>query len=222
MSQFLDRLFEEGRVMVSAPEPVQADELRAAESTLAALEAVYRLDLPGDAPPVTLAAGRWAAVSLFHACQFVAFRNADEEMIAAALGGSIGFQPVERSIGFQPVETDSSKMLVLQAEAASLHYSVDLTFRFLPDLMRLARSDAENDPLLGCIRQWAIAWPLSSVGIPDVTPGSIEPIVHHPCLLNIYCDRIIARKDRTRLGDPRIDAVVQQAVGEAEAAMYHE
>ena len=86
LSQFLERLFEDGRVTVSAPEPVPADELRAAESTLAALEAVYRLDLPGEAPPLAPAAARWAAVSLFHACQFVAFRDAGEEMMAAALG----------------------------------------------------------------------------------------------------------------------------------------
>ncbi len=214
LSQFLERLFEEGRVVVSATEPVQADELRTAETTLSALEAVYRLDLPGEAPPLAPVAARWAAVSLFHACQFVAYRNTGEETIAAALG---------HSAGFQPLETDTSKMPVPPAaEAASLHYSVDLTFRFLPDLLRLARSDAEHDPLLGYIRQWANAWPLSSVGIPDATPGSIEPIVHHPCLLNMYCDRIIARNDRSRLGDPRVDAVVDQAVGETEAAMKHE
>lgn len=193
LSQFLRNLFEEGRVVVSGPEPMPADELSAAETTLAALEAVYRLDLPGDAPPLAPVAARWAAVSLFHACQFVAFRDADEEMMAAALGSRVP-----------------------AAEAASLHYSVDLSFRFLPDLMRLARSNAENDPLLGHLRQWAVAWPLSSVGIPDVTPSSIEPIANHPCLLNIYCDRIIARKDRSRLGDPRIESVVQQAMGEGE------
>ena len=80
--------------------------------------------------------------------------------------------------------------------------------------MRLARSDAENDPLLGYLRQWAADWPLSSVGLPDVTPSSIEPIVSHPCLLGIYRDRIIARNDRSRLGDPRVEEAVQQAVGE--------
>jgi hypothetical protein len=191
LGQFLERLFEDGRVMVSAPEPVPAEELRAAEGTLAALEAVYRLDLPGEPPPLAPAAARWAAVSLFHVCQFVAYRNAGEEMMAAALGA--------------PVPA---------AEAASLHYSVDLTFRFLPDLMRLARSDAENDPLLGYLRQWAVDWPLSSVGLPDVTPKSIEPVVNHRCLLNVYCDRIIARKDRSRLGDPRVEEAVKQAVGE--------
>ncbi len=193
LSQFLECLFEEGRVTVSAPEPVPADELLAAERTLAALEAVYRLDLPGEAPPLLPAVARWAAVSLFHACQFVAFRNAGEEMIAAALASTAP-----------------------TAEPASLHYSVDLTFRFLPDLMRLARSDAENDPLLGYLRQWAADWPLSSVGLPDVTPSSIEPIANHPCLLGIYRDRIIARKDRSRLGNPRIEEAVEQAMGEGE------
>ncbi len=191
--------------MVSVPNPLEADEFRAAESTLAALEDVYRLDLPGEAPRLEPVAARWAAVSLFQACQFVVFRNADEEMIASALGASADFQTVEADEGKIP----ASRL----AEAASQHYSVDLTFRFLPDLMRLARSDAENDPLLAYIRQWAGAWPLSSVGIPDVRPSSIEPIVAHPCLLSMYCDRILARNDRTRLSDPRIDAVVQTAVG---------
>ncbi len=203
LSRFLERLFEEGRVAVSTPEPIQADELQAAEETLAALEAIYRLDLPGEPPPLAMPAARWAAVSLFHACQFVAFRNAGEEMIAAALG--------------TPVPA---------AAAASLHYSVDLTFRFLPDLMRLARTDAENDPLLGYLRQWAVDWPLSSIGIPDVTPSSIEPIVSHPCLLNIYRDRVIARlpgawepsRSPTRTsgcpGDPRIEEAIAQAMGE--------
>jgi hypothetical protein len=196
LSQFLERLFEDGRVMVSAPEPVPADELAEADGTLATLEAVYRRDLPGEPPPLSPPAARWAAVALFHACQFVACRNADEGMIAAALGS--------------PVPA---------AETASLHYSVDLTFRFLPDLMRLARSDAENDPLLGYLRQWTADCPLSSVGLPDVTPKSIEPVVNHPCLLGIYRDRILARKDRSRLGDPRVDQCVQQAVREGEEAM---
>ena len=99
------------------------------------------------------------------------------------------------------------------AAPASLHYSVDLSFRFLPDLLRLARSEAEGDPLLRHIRQWAAAWPLSSVGIPDLELGSIEPIVEHPCLLSIYCDRIIALRDRSRLGDSRVDGALAQAVG---------
>jgi hypothetical protein len=210
LSQFLQRLFEDGRVMVSAPEPVDKEELRAAEPTLAALEAVYRLDLPGEAPPLLPATARWAAMSMFHACQFVAYRDADEEMVAAALSSPLP------AADAAPRNEDGPGCLSYQA---ALHYSVDLTLRFLPDLLRLARSNAENDPLLGYLRQWAIAWPLSSVGLPDVTPDSIEPIVNHPCLLKMYGDRIIARKDRSRLGDPRVNQVVQQALGEDQTVL---
>jgi hypothetical protein len=191
LSQFLESLFEEGRVLVSAPEPVPAAEVSAADRTLADLDSVYRLDLPGEAPPLSIPAARWAAVCIFHAAQFVAYRDAGEAMLAAAFGAPVP-----------------------DAEAASQHYSVDLTFRFLPDLIRLARSDAENDPLLGYLRQWAAAWPLSSVGVADVTPGPIEPIVQHTCLLGIYRDRILARNDRSRRADPRIDDAVRQALGE--------
>ena len=67
---------------------------------------------------------------------------------------------------------------------------------------------------MGYLRQWAAEWPLSSVGLPNVTPKSIEPIIRHPCLLGIYRDRIIARQDRSRLGDPRVDEAVKQAIGE--------
>lgn len=214
LSQFLEQLFEESRVTVSSPEPLSADETRAADATLAALEAVYRLDLPGEAPPLVPAAARWAATSLFQACQFVAFRNAGEEMIAAALGTP---KPTEAAIHAQKNGLGGPS-----CNAAALHYSVDLTFRFLPDLTRLARSDAENDPLLGYLRQWASDWPLSSVGLADVTPSSIEPIANHPCLLGMYCDRIIARKDRSRLGDPRVNEAVQQAVGENEIGMTND
>jgi hypothetical protein len=196
LSQFLKNLFEDGRVLVSPPQPMLADELREAERTLVDLEAAYRLDLPGEAPPLSIPAASWAAVSMFHACQFVAYRDANEAMFAAAFGN-----PVPDGAGG------------LSCRAASQHYSVDLTFRFLPDLMRLARSDAESDPLLNYFRQWANTWPLSSVGMPDVAPASIEPIVEHPCLLGIYRDRILARNDASRRGDPRVEDAVLRALG---------
>jgi hypothetical protein len=191
LSQFLESLFEEGRVSLSAPAPLERDELAAADKTLAALEADYRLELPGEAPMLNADAARWAAVSLYCACQFVAYRSAGEDMMAASLS------------------TPAPKI-----EPAALHYSVDLTMRFLPDLMLLARSEAENDPLLGYLRAWAADWPLSSVGMRGVVPRSIESIANHSCLLGIYRDRIIARKDTSRRNDPRVDEAVKQALGD--------
>ena len=84
LSQFLENLFDGGRVSLSAPRPLDGNEASAADKTLATLEAGYGLDLPGEAPRFDAAAGRWAAVSLFSACGFVAYRSAGEEMIAAA------------------------------------------------------------------------------------------------------------------------------------------
>jgi hypothetical protein len=191
LSQFLESLFDNGRVSMSAPRPPDNDELSAADKTLAAFEEEYRLELPGEAPRFDPAAGRWAAVSIFFACGFVAYRSAGEEMIAAAFS--------------TPAPS---------GDPAGVHYSVDLTMRFLPDLMLLARSEAVNDPLLGYLRGWAADWPLSSVGMPGVVPGSIEAIANHPCLLGIYRDRIIARKDFSRCTDPRVDEAVKQAQGE--------
>jgi MoxR-vWA-beta-propeller ternary system domain bpX4 len=191
LGDFLENLFENGRVSVPAPRPLAADELFAADKTLNALEADYRLNLPGDAPTFDPAAARWAAVSIYSACGFVAYRSADEAMMDAAFAAPAP-----------------------GAEPAALHYSVDLTMRFLPDLMLLARSEAENDPLLGHLRRWAGDWPLSSLGMSGVVPRSIEPVVNHACLLGVYCDRIIARKDHGRRNDPRVDEAVKQALGE--------
>jgi hypothetical protein len=195
LSQFIEQLFDEGRVAVPAPAPVGPAELAAAAAALAELEAVYRLDLPGDPPPLLAPAAGWAAVSLYHACQFVAYRDAGEDVIATALNNACP-----------------------GGDAASLHYSVDLCFRFLPDVLRMARSAAENDPLLGYLQQWAAAWPLSSVGAPCcVESPKIDAIVNHPCLLGVYRDRIIARRDRSRLSHPRVREAVCEAVGEEAA-----
>ncbi len=196
LSQFIEQLFDDGRVGVPAPAPLDAAEIAAAETTLARLEAVYRLDLPGEPPPLLPAAASWAAVSLFHACQFVVFRDAGEEMLAAALGVP------------PPAGTGRDQ------DGASVHYSVDLSFRFLPDVLRMARREAQSDPLLEYLQKWAADWPLSSVGVAGVESPSIEAIANHPCLLGVYRDRIIAHRDRTRLGDPRVRAAVQEALGE--------
>jgi len=209
LSPFIEQLFAEGRVVVSAPAPLSAKEGATAEATLKELEAVYRLDLPGEPPPLLPAAASWAAVRLWHACQFVAFRDCGEEAMTAALG-----EPLPAACA----KLGSAGPGDRGCQAASLHYSVDLCFRFLPDVMRLARGVAEADPLLEYLPHWAADWPLSSVGVPNVESPSIETIVNHPCLLGVYRDRIIARRDRSRLDDPRVREAVLQALGEEASA----
>jgi hypothetical protein len=126
----------------------------------------------------------------YRACQFTAFRDVGEEAIAGALAASCP-----------------------QGDAASVHYSVDLTFRYLPDLARLARSAAEQDPLLTHLAHWAVDWPLSSVGMAGVGTVRIDDWATDQCLLKLYADRVIARGDESRLHDQRVREAVRQAIG---------
>ena len=44
-------------------------------------------------------------------------------------------------------------------------------------------------------------------------PTQIESILEHPSLRTLYIDRIMARKDFSRLSDPRVRELVTAAIG---------
>ena len=92
-------------------------------------------------------------------------------------------------------------------------YSVDLTFRFLPDLARIARAASEDDPLVKHLLQWASDWPLSSVGIKGIEHIDVEPFIHDRCLRTMYVDRIVAQTDTSRLKDERTVEALREAIG---------
>jgi len=188
--EFLDCLFRDGRVRAARPAEIPPKELRKADRALAAFERDYRRELPAAPPPLCLPAARWAATMLYRACQFVAFRDAGEETMTRMMA-----------------------VACPQGEAPSVHYSVDLTFRYLPDLCRLARTASQQDPLLAHLARWAIDWPLSSVGMAGIGPVRIDTWAMDRCLLGLYVDRVIARGDESRLGERRVQEAVQQAVG---------
>jgi hypothetical protein len=132
----------------------------------------------------------WAATQLFRACQLAIYRELDAGAIDELLAPACP-----------------------QAEAASRHWSADLPFVFLPDLIRQAAATASQDPLLERLRQWAALWPLSSVGVPQIQPQHVAELASHPGLLRLYVDRILARKDWPRLADPAVRAAAQEALG---------
>lgn len=194
---FFRALIEHGRVRVDPPELGGQSQLIAdAESAetgqaLAEWEVANRLDFPGEAPPLSPAGARWALAQLHAACRFAVYRDVESSQIEEALNIPCPSAAVE-----------------------SQHYSVDLLFRFLPDLYRLTKSASQDDPLCTHLRRWAVEWPLSSVGMPGLEAVDPSAVVEHAGLLRLYVDRIIARRDVSRLGNPRVCAAVRAAIGD--------
>ncbi len=189
--EFITALLEHGRVRVGPYVPtLQADDWSAAAVTLREWDASNRQEFPGAAPELNFAVLRWAAEQFYRACQFSVYRDVAAEQVAEALAAPCP-----------------------AAEPRSQHYTVDLVLRFLPELHRLARSASEGDPLCDRLRQWAEQWPLSSVGMEKVNPTLPPAVCEHAGLLQLYVDRIIARRDTSRLVDPHVRAAVRTSLG---------
>jgi hypothetical protein len=188
--RFLTSLFEDGRLSVPPVAPLSGDEVRAAGEVLAEFEERYRLEMPAPMPPFAESAAQWAARRFYRACQLAVYRDEPEEV-------------VRRELAEGPRPDDSPES----------HYSVDLVFRYLPDLVNFAVSASQRDPLVEHLRRWARGWPLSSVGMRDVGEVSIEGFADSRGLMRLYADRIILRADASRLSDGRARRAVQTALG---------
>ncbi len=188
-AEFLADLFAEGQVSVPADSPTD-QELEAGNDVLREHEQVHRLNMPESAPEFGLGAAAWAARHFYAACQCAVDRDIGEETLHARLGDNYE----------SPI-------------TAEVHYSVDLVFRYLPDVARFASSAAEQDPLLEHLKRWARQWPLSSVGMPNVDPVDLSGFRNHAGLMQLYADRVIAKVDKSRLKDEGVRQLVQQAIG---------
>lgn len=189
-SDFLKTVSLEGRAVVPPPESLPSDQLAAAAAVLRELEAHYRLDMPGELPPLDINAALWAAKIFYRACQFAAYRYVDAATI-------------ERELS-QPCPSEDSP---------AVQYSVDLLFRFLPSLLRFSKTAAEEDVLNKCLMSLAQQWPLSSVGVDGAANADLNMLVEDVSLRAIYVDRIISTEDLSRLNDPRVADAVRGAIG---------
>ena len=187
---FLQDILDDGCATIEGVAAVTDDDRAAAAEILTEFERRCRIDFPGDPPAFSQPAAVWAAEMLFNACRCLLFRAIDEAGIEELLS-----QPF-------PGECD-----------ASAHWSVDLSFALLPDLIARARSASPDDPLLKILKRWANDWPLSSVGVADVEPADVDAVVSHQGLLRLYCDRIVARKDFTRLTHATVYREIEYSLG---------
>jgi hypothetical protein len=187
---FLHALYEHGRLVVTSdPEGLAADpgELREA---IGEFDASARLNIAGRAPELSFEAAAWAARILYQCAQFLVCRDAGEDRVRAAL----------------------QKRCPLP-HGPSVDYSVDLLFVYLPQMIALARRLAEGDPLLAELRRLASEWPLSNVGVDEITVGAIDSFIGDASLRQLYADRILERGDARRLADPRVAETLRVALG---------
>lgn len=190
VANFMRQLYENGRVCVSAV-PVDGDlEISELTSALHDAYAIERQNLAGKPPKFASRAAVWAANILYQSCQFLVHRELSEVAVRDAF---------QRACP----ETPSPEACL----------SVDLSFRYLPDLHALARGVSREDPLVEGLRTLAHSWPLSSVGVKGMDAVDISAFIEHPCTRQLYVDRILERDDTSRLCDPRVLQAVRESVG---------
>lgn len=193
LPHFLHQLFDHGRVTVelAATQPVDEREL---EALLREHDAVYREHLPPGLPPLNVPVASWAARTLYLAAQVLVYRDLESQV-------------------FEPAIQNSPR-----STAAGDQFSADLCLRFLPDLVRLARTASANDPLVKSLLQLAADWPLSSVGISGAAlsvlgTSRVSALAQVAAVWRLYVDRVLQTGDAARLADPATLTAARVAVG---------
>lgn len=169
LASFLRELHEGGTAHVAEQPGAVSDEV---EGALREMDHAAREEMAGAAPGLIIEAAGWAAVRVYDAARYLAFRQIEAEAVRRGMGESWG----------GPVD-------------ASVAYSVDLVMRVLPELIGLARGVADDDPLVEGLVRCAYDWPLSSVGVRGVEKVELDVVMGHPSLRRLYVDRVIAAKD---------------------------
>lgn len=188
---FYEALLSEGNVTLRSSDPLSRTEIAEAADLLTQFEqSEYRSRLANDPPNLDRESLLWATKMFYRAAQFLVFRELGPELL-------------EKDISEQPPSPNS----------ASSIYTVDQVFRFLPDLLRIAKAASSDDPLVKKLTSWAEQCPLSSVGIHGVECGDVSQIMQHTCLRSMYVDRILESEDVSRLDQSEVVEAVTNALG---------
>jgi len=188
---FVEQLLLDGLVRIEDDQPATKEDVHDAARWVMQQEPSLRDDLAYAPPVVEIDSLAWAVRQAYAAAQLAVFRQLGPDEIPLRISDAGPSESV----------------------TASMVYSVDLVFRFLPDLVRIVKAMNPDDPLLSRLLEWSTQWPLSSVGIPDVSAFAIEPILQDRCLSMMYADRIIRAEATDRLHDPRVRELVAGMIG---------
>lgn len=190
MRDFIVGLTTEGEVRVWAFAKDAPPFNDAAAEAMRGWDEAARLELAGDVPALDLAAAGWAVGQFYRACQLLVCRDVSAEVVTEVLGAPCP-----------------------GARGPAMMFSVDLVFRFLPDLYDRARRLAPGDALVTALGAWARDWPLSSPGVALETPPPLEGLAECPALWRLHLDRVAARHAEDRWRDPSVAAQLRADLG---------
>jgi hypothetical protein len=197
LSNFIEELIQKGIVTVAAEViPFEPQDVRNTETALLQYHANDSLNMPGTAPAFDAAAALWAANYLYRAIQLTMLRNLDEDAVRGLL------TPFQGQVTSEAV------------------YSADLSLRYLPALLDLAKGLSPNDVLVVLLKQTAKDWPYSSVGMELADDIDINAIMNDSSLKYSYIDRIIEARDNNRCKGSQVNELVAEALGHHAGALW--
>ena len=166
LMSFLRELLEEGAVTLRVPPAPDPAEEREARNWLAQVFADYRLDVAGPYLQFDPVLAQAAAEFLWQACWCLVRRDLEAE-------------PIEKFLRFPP-----------QPQSPAHHLSVDLLFRYMPQLHRRSRALSKDDILTRRLEEVLCQWPLSGV-LSDITTAPVGDLEFggHPGLQLLYAER---------------------------------
>ena len=184
----IQSLVNEGRPAIST-NPSNIDDIDTLP-LLAAMDASIREELSLDVPAFSPAAALWGARLFHQLCLFVVCRDIPEDQIK-----------------------QTCEVACPEQRGPQTDWSVDLTLHHLPNLFQLARHLSNGDPLIAQMKQIAVTWPFSSVGIAGLENLRLDSFVNHPALRRVYGDRILAAGDASRLGEAVVNDLLRADLG---------
>lgn len=189
--QFIQDIIQQGKVTVDGQvTPFSDEDKQAATQRLREYYELQKQELTATVPAFDGPAAIWAAGFLYRAVQLVMLRDLGDEVVNKLL------TPYDGAVTPEAV------------------LSVDLSFRYLPNLVGLAKGLAPEDVLVKRLHEAAVQWPFSSVGMKVEGDFNLDVILNNTCVRRSYIDRIITARDIKRSNNPQIKEYIKEELGD--------
>ena len=191
LNKFLLELSEAGEVTVDRKLEISAEELDACIPILKSLEKSARLNAPSGLPKFNEKTASTALKIFYNICQMMVNRDFSENLI-----------------------NNTFNQLEELPDPASLEtvWSVDVVFRYLPDIFRMSTKLSKGDPLCDKIVDLAKRFPFSTPGI-KIDDCVDAYLVENDALKIIYMNRIIESEAVDRLVNADTKLAIEEKLG---------